>query len=62
MDNSVSGLFEHDCDEQALLFINNSTGCSLTEQIFGKIFTGAWDKAGTQTNINPLKTKPICFI
>ena len=51
MDKSVFGQFEHYWAEQVLLFYSHSTDHKLTKQIFGKIFTEAWDEAATPANI-----------
>jgi hypothetical protein len=49
-DISVSGPFEHYCDEQWLLFCNHSTDRTLNKQRYGKIPTEARDKTVKQAN------------
>jgi len=48
---SVFKPIEYYWEEHVLLFYSHSTDRTLTKQIFGKIFTEAWNKAATPANI-----------
>jgi hypothetical protein len=50
-DKSVFGPLGHYWDEKVQLLYSHSTNHTLTKQIYGNIFTEAWDKAAKPANI-----------